>query len=416
MMPRTPRGSRLPALAAALLAGASLAAPAARAADPIKLGVLEDQSGDFAVATIGKVHGIQLAADEINAAGGIAGRKLELVIYDTQSDNTRYQEFMRRVLQRDKVNAVFAGFSSASREAYRPIVDQLDGFAFYNNQYEGGVCDGHMVVTGAVPEQQFSTLIPWMMEKFGKRVYTIAADYNFGQISAEWVRSIVKENGGEMVGEEFIPLGVSQFSQTIQNIQKAKPDILMTLLVGTAQASYYEQAAAANLKVPMGSSVNIGQGYEHKRFQPPSLANMYVTTNYIEEVDSPSSKAFLAKWKAKFPNEPYVNQEAENSYLAVYLYKQMVERANGSTKRADLRKVIAAGDVCVDAPEGKVCIDPKSQHASHTIYLAKVDEKHAISFPKTWDNIQPYWLGKAGCDLTQKDPMAQYTPSNPPKP
>lgn len=415
-MPRTPRGSRLPALAAALLAGASLAAPAARAADPIKLGVLEDQSGDFAVATIGKVHGIQLAADEINAAGGIAGRKLELVIYDTQSDNTRYQEFMRRVLQRDKVNAVFAGFSSASREAYRPIVDQLDGFAFYNNQYEGGVCDGHMVVTGAVPEQQFSTLIPWMMEKFGKRVYTIAADYNFGQISAEWVRNIVKENGGEMVGEEFIPLGVSQFSQTIQNIQKAKPDILMTLLVGTAQASYYEQAAAANLKVPMGSSVNIGQGYEHKRFQPPSLANMYVTTNYIEEVDSPSSKAFLVKWKAKFPNEPYVNQEAENSYLAVYLYKQMVERANGSTKRADLRKVIAAGDVCVDAPEGKVCIDPKSQHASHTIYLAKVDEKHAISFPKTWDNIQPYWLGKAGCDLTQKDPMAQYTPSNPPKP
>ncbi|MGH1588504.1 urea ABC transporter substrate-binding protein [Methylobacterium phyllosphaerae] len=415
-MPTLSRGPRLSALAAALLTSASLAAPAARAADPIKLGVLEDQSGDFAIATIGKVHGIQLATDEINAAGGIAGRKLELVIYDTQSDNTRYQEFMRRVLQRDKVNAVFAGFSSASREAYRPIVDQLDGFAFYNNQYEGGVCDGHMVVTGAVPEQQFSTLIPWMMEKFGKRVYTIAADYNFGQISAEWVRNIVKENGGEMVGEEFIPLGVSQFSQTIQNIQKAKPDILMTLLVGTAQASYYEQAAAANLKVPMGSSVNVGQGYEHKRFQPPSLANMYVTTNYIEEVDSPSSKAFLAKWKAKFPNEPYVNQEAENSYLAVYLYKQMVERANGSTKRADLRKVIAAGDVCVDAPEGKVCIDPKSQHVSHTIYLAKVDEKHAISFPKTWENIQPYWLGKAGCDLTQKDPMAQYTPSNPPKP
>jgi urea transport system substrate-binding protein len=411
-MLRTHRGSCLSALAAALV----LATPAARAADPIKLGVLEDQSGDFALATIGKVHGIQLATDEINAAGGIAGRKLELVIYDTQSDNTRYQEFMRRVLQRDKVNAVFAGFSSASREAYRPIVDQLDGFAFYNNQYEGGVCDGHMIVTGAVPEQQFSTLIPWMMEKYGKRVYTIAADYNFGQISAEWVRNIVKENGGEMVGEEFIPLGVSQFSQTIQNIQKAKPDILMTLLVGTAQASYYEQAAAANLKVPMGSSVNIGQGYEHKRFQPPSLANMYVTTNYIEEVDSPSSKAFLAKWKAKFPNEPYVNQEAENSYLAVYLYRQMVERANGSTKRADLRKVIAAGDVCVDAPEGKVCIDPKSQHASHTIYLAKVDEKHAISFPKTWDGIQPYWLGKAGCDLTQKDPMAQYTPSNPPKP
>jgi branched-chain amino acid transport system substrate-binding protein len=405
------RGLRAAALTGPLMLGAS---HLALAADPIKLGVLEDQSGDFAVATIGKVHAIQLAADEINKAGGIAGRPLELVIYDTQSDNTRYQEFMRRVLQREKVDAVFAGFSSASREAYRPIVDQLDGLAFYNNQYEGGVCDAHMIVTGAVPEQQFSTLIPWMMEKYGKNVYTIAADYNFGQISAEWVRNIVKDNGGKMAGEEFVPLGVSQFSQTVQNIQNAKPDFVVTLLVGTAQASYYEQAAAANLNLPMASSVNVGQGYEHKRFKPPSLANMYVTTNYIEEVDSPASKDFYSRFKAMFPDEPYVNQEAENSYLALYLYKQMVERSGGSTKRDDLRKVIAQGDVCMDAPEGKVCLDPKSQHMSHTIYLARVGEDHSISFPKVWEDIKPYWLGDAGCDLTKDNPNAQYTPSNPP--
>jgi urea ABC transporter substrate-binding protein len=384
------------------------------AANPIKIGVLEDQSGDFALATICKVHAIQLATDEINGKGGIAGRPIELVIYDTQSDNTRYQEFMRRVLQKDKVDVVFAGFSRASREAYRPIVDQLHGFCFYNNQYEGGVCDANMIVTGAVPEQQFSTLIPWMMQKFGKRIYTIAADYNFGQISAEWVRNIVKDNGGEMVGEEFIPLGVSQFSQTIKNIQAAKPDVLVTLLVGTAQSSYYEQANAAGLHVPMGSSVNVGQAYEHKRFKPPTLANMYVTTNYIEEVDTPASKNFVARFHAKFPNEPYINQEAENSYLAVYLYKEMVERAKGSTKPADLRKIIAMGDVSFDAPEGKVTIDPKSQHMSHTIYLAKVNDDHSISFPYVWHDIKPYWLGEAGADLTKKNPQKQYTPSDPP--
>jgi branched-chain amino acid transport system substrate-binding protein len=372
---------------AAALAGVATLASAANAADPIKIGVLEDQSGDFAAATIGKVHAIELAAEEINKAGGIAGRPIELVVYDTQSDNNRYQEFMRRVLQRDKVDVVFAGFSSASREAYRPIVNQFDGLAFYNNQYEGGVCDANMIVTGAVPEQQFSTLIPWMMEKYGKNVYTIAADYNFGQISAEWVRNIVKENGGTMAGEEFIPLGVSQFSQTIQNIQNAKPSFVVTLLVGAAQASYYEQAASANLGLPMASSVNVGQGYEHKRFTPPSLANMYVTTNFIEEVDTPAAKAFIEKFKAKFPDEPYINQEAANSYIAMNLYKQMVERANGSTKR---------------------------EHMSHTIFLARVTEDHKIEFPKVWDNIKPYWLGDAGCDLTKADPSEQYTPSNPP--
>ena len=408
------KSSHFRTLGAAALLCAVTTLSSAYAADPIKIGVLEDQSGDFAAATMVKVHAIELAAEEINKAGGIAGRMIELVPYDTQSDNNRYQEFMRRVLQKDKVDVVFAGFSSASREAYRPIVNQFDGLAFYNNQYEGGVCDANMIVTGAVPEQQFSTLIPWMMEKYGKNVYTLAADYNFGQISAEWVRNIVKENGGTMVGEEFIPLGVSQFSQSIQNIQTAKPAFVVTLLVGAAQASYYEQAASANVGLPMASSVNVGQGYEHKRFAPPSLANMYVTTNYIEEVDTPASKAFLEKFHAKFPNEPYVNQEAANSYIAMYLYKQLVERAKGSTKRDDLRAELAKGDVCFDGPSGNVCLDPKSQHMSHTIFLAKVNDKHGIEFPKVWENIKPYWLGDAGCDLTKSDPSAQYTPSSPP--
>jgi len=404
----------LKSAALAAVGSIALLSSAAMAQEAIKVGVLEDQSGDFVVPVIGKVHALQLAAEEINAGGGIAGRPLELVIYDTQSDNTRFQEFTRRAIQRDKVDVIFAGFSSASREAYRPIVNQFDGFAFYNNQYEGGVCDANMVITGAVPEQQFSTLIPWMMENYGKKVYTIAADYNFGQISAEWVRNIVKEGGGEMVGEEFIPLGVSQFSQTIQNIQTAKPDFVVTLLVGTAQASYYEQAASANLNLPMASSVNVGQGYEHKRFTPPSLANMHVTTNYIEEVDTPESKAFIEKFRAKFPNEPYINQEAANSYIGLNLYKQMVERANGSTNREDLRKIIAEGDVCFDGPSGNVCLDPKSQHMSHTIYLAKVEADHSVTFPKVWNDVKPYWLGDAGCDLTQNDPSEQYTPSNPP--
>jgi len=402
-------------LAAAALAGTAALAAAGPlvAQEAIKIGVLEDQSGDFAAATNVKVHAIELAAEEINAAGGIDGRPVELVVYDTQSDNRRYQEFMRRVLQQDQVDVVFAGFSSASREAYRPIVNQFDGLAFYNNQYEGGVCDANMIVTGAVPEQQFSTLIPWMMETYGTNVYTIAADYNFGQISAEWVRQIVDENGGTMVGEEFIPLGVSQFSQTIQNIQESDADFVVTLLVGAAQASYYEQAASSDVGLPMASSVNVGQGYEHKRFTPPSLSQMHVTTNYIEEIDTPESQAFIEKFRAKFPDEPYINQEAANSYIAMHLYKQLVERA-GTTDREALREVIAEGDVCFDGPSGTVCLDPQSQHMSHTIFLAKVEPDHSISFPKVWENIEPYWLGDAGCDLTQDDPSAQYTPSNPP--
>jgi urea transport system substrate-binding protein len=384
-----------------------------QAADPIKLGLLEDESGNFAIAVIPKIHAVQLAVEEINKAGGVLGRQIQVIHYDTQSDNTRFQEMARRITAQDKVDVVLGAFSSASREAIRPIMDRAKMLYFYNNQYEGGVCDSNVFVTGAVPEQQFSTLVPWLMEKYGKKVYTIAADYNFGQISAEWVRNIVKQNGGTMVGEEFIPLSVSQFSQTIQNIQKAKPDVLMTLLVGANQASFYEQQVAANLNIPMGSSVNVGQAYEHKRFKAPALKDMYVTANYIEEIDSPESKDFMKRFKAKFPNEPYVNQEAANSYTAVYLYKKAVEKA-GSTDKVKVRKALETG-ICHDGPSGKVCIDPKSHHQSHTIYLVHVQADHSIKVPKVWNDIKPYWLGDVGCDLSKKDDYSQYTPSKPPK-
>ena len=383
-------------------------------ADPVKIGLLEDQSGNFAIAVIPKIQATQLAVEEINAKGGILGRPIKLTHYDTQSDNTRFQEFARRLIQQDKVDVIFGAFSSASREAIRPIMDRYKQLYFYNNQYEGGVCDSNVFVTGAVPEQQFSTLIPWMMEKYGKKVYTIAADYNFGQISAEWVRNIVKEKGGTMVGEEFIPLSVSQFSQTIQNIQKAKPDVLVTLLVGANQASFYEQQASASLNIPMASSVNVGQAYEHKRFKAPALKDMYVTANYIEEIDSPASNDFKKRFHAKFPDAPYINQEAANAYNVVYLYKMAVEKA-GSTDMKKVRKALESGDICTDGPSGKVCIDPKSHHQSHTIYLVHVKADHSVEIPKVWNDIKPYWLGSVGCDLSKKDDTSQYTPSSPPK-
>ena len=401
-------------VASALVGASLLVSTHAFAADPIKLGILEDQSGNFAIAVIPKIFAYQLAVDEINAKGGVLGRPLKIIHYDTQSDNTRFQEFARRLTQQDKVDVIFGAFSSASREAIRPIMDRAKQLYFYNNQYEGGVCDSNVFVTGAVPEQQFSTLIPWMMEKYGKKVYTIAADYNFGQISAEWVRNIVKENGGTMVGEEFIPLAVSQFSQTIQNIQKAKPDVLVTLLVGANQASFYEQQAAANLNFPMASSVNVGQAYEHKRFKAPALKDMYVTANYVEEVVSPASDDFKKRFRAKFPQVEYINQEAANAYDAIYLYKAGVEKA-GSTDQTKVKAALGSGGICTDGPSGKVCIDPKSHHTSHRIYLIHVKADHSVDIPKVWDDIQPYWLGKVGCDLSKKADQSQYTPSNLPK-
>lgn len=398
--------------------GAALGAAAfgvAQAAEPpLKIGLLEDVSGDLAFMGMPKLHGSQLAVEEINKKGGILGRQIELIHLDPQGDNARYQEFARRLLSRDKVDVLIGGITSASREAIRPIIDRTTTPYFYTNQYEGGVCDASMISMGAVPEQQFSTLIPWMVDKFGKKVYVIAADYNFGQISAEWNRKIMKDLGGEVVGEEFIPLGVSQFAQTIQNIQKAKPDWILTINVGAAQDSFFEQAAAAKLNLPMGSSIKVMLGFEHKRFKPPALNNMHATANWFEEIDTPEANDFKKRWRAKFADELYINDMGYNAYNALYMYKTLVEKAK-SIKLEDMRKVIATGEACIDAPEGQVCIDPKSQHTSHRMRLISVGPQHEVKVEKDYGTIKPYWLGEIGCDLTKKNDKDQYTPSHLPK-
>ena len=155
---------------------------------------------------------------------GILGREVELLNTDGQSNNNIWQQLTRKLIQEDKVDCLVAGFTSAEREAIRPIVDQFKQLYIYTNQYEGGVADSNTFCTGAICEQQVIPVVDYMIQRFGPRVYTIAADYNFGQLTAAWTRAFAPVVGGEIIGEEFIPLSVSDFTTSIAKIQAAKPD------------------------------------------------------------------------------------------------------------------------------------------------------------------------------------------------
>jgi len=379
---------------------------------PIKIGVLEDQSGEFSLVGIQKLHAAELAIEEINENGGLLGQEVEIVAPDTQSDNNRFQEMARKLILEDKVDVVMGGYSSASREAIRPIMEQNKMLYFYNNQYEGGVASKYTFTTGSIPDHQIGTLMEGLIEEYGPKVYTIAADYNFGQISADWVRTETEKLGGETVGEEFIPLGVSQFASTISRIKAADPDILVTLLVGQEQSSFYGQwAKSGNKEIPMATTVNMAQAYEHKRFEPPSLANMYVTVTFMEELADvmPSAKEFVDKFYEKYPDDKYVGMEAEAEYTGIMLWAEAVKKA-GTTETEAVIEALESG-ISVEGPAGKVTIDPASHQAIRNVFLARADENHKVTFPKEWEAVQPTWLAEEkGVDLTKKDDFSQYTP------
>lgn len=375
----------------------------------IKIGLLEDRSGDFALAAGPKYLAAKLAVAEINKAGGVLGKDLEIIAPDPQSDNRRFQELTRRMILKDKVDVLFAGFASAEREAIRPIVDQYKMLYFYNNQYEGGVADKYTFCTGPVPEQQIDPVIKYCIKKFGPKMYILAADYNFGQLSAKWTHVIAKKYGGQIVGEEFVPLSVTQFSSSIERIQNAKPDFLVMYITGNNHASFYPQAQAAGLKIPYASSINVAQGYEHKRFKAPALSGMHIGVHYVEELPTDANKAFVNRFRAMFPDVPYIGEQTENTYVGVYLYSMAVKKAK-TTKIPQVIKVLESG-LAFDAPEGKVYLDPKTHHLVRDIRIVVVDDKHNLSFPETYPQVWPDWLSKEkGVDLTKKAEFKQYEP------
>ncbi len=377
--------------------------------DPIKIGMLEDLSGDFSLCGTYKTHAMELAIKEINESGGLLGRKLELVAPDCQSDNQRYQEMARKLILEDKVEVIMGGFSSASREAIRPIMEENKMLYFYNNQYEGGVASHYTFCTGAIPEHQVMPLMEYMIQNFGPRVYTIAADYNFGQLTAEWVKKATEQYGGEIVGEEFLPLSVSQFSSSIDKIQKAKPDVLVVLLTGVTQSSFYGQWATAGMNVPIATTINIAQGYEHLRFDPPACSNMYVTAQFVEELDTPAAVDFVKRFHELYPDEPYVGMEAAAQYTGMMLYAEAVKKA-GTTETEAVIKALESG-ISYDGPAGKVTIYGPTHHAIMDIWIVYSDEEHNISFKKKYDQIIPDWLEKEkGVDLTVNSPNTQFTP------
>ncbi len=382
-------------------------------AKSIKICVIDDHSGDFALPNIPKTHGAQLAVEEINSSGGINGNRLELIHYDGQSNVKRYQELALKCVFDDEADVIMAGYTSSEREAARAVAVKNKTIFWHNNQGEGGIADKYSFFTGPIPEQQILPGVEYMIKKYGPKMYVLAADYGFGQVSALWTHVAAGIYGGEILGEEFHPLGNSEFASTISNIQKAKPDFMVHYLVGANQSQFYPQAQAVNLNIPAVSTVNLQQGYEHKQFAPPALANMYIPVAYIEEVPSIGNKSFIKRFRKKFPKEPYINQPARCAYVAVNIMAEAWRRA-GNTKTNDVISALESG-ITFDAPEGRVFLDPATHHLTMNIRMAKIDRKHNVSWVHDFGPIEPWWLRSSGVNLVRHNDAKQYLPWDDPR-
>ena len=387
--------------------GTALAAPlvmrnAALGADPIKVVGIHDASGGLDIYGKPMIACLDFAVDECNAAGGLLGRQVALTNYDPQSNIQLYTQFATEAATKDRAAVVHGGITSASREAIRPILHRYRTLYFYNTQYEGGVCDRNCFCTGSTPAQNVQKLIPYVINKWGKKLYILAADYNYGQITSKWIAKYAHDLGGETVATDFFPLDVTDFGPAIQKIQAAKPDMVISALVGGAHISFYRQWAAAGMKsrIPMASTT-FGVGNESLVLSPEEGNGILAAFSYFQEVDTPANKAFLQKFHAKLgPSAPYLGGElAMRTYVGFNLWAEAVRKANS----IDRMKVIEALETGIenDGPPGKTTVDGKTNHVTLNVYLAECAD-HGFKVLQSYPQQPPEDTAMV-CNL-QKDP------------
>jgi urea transport system substrate-binding protein len=404
---RTATGALAFASAAATLRAGGLAAAEA----PIRVGNILDQTGVLNIYSLKQIKALAMACDDLNKAGGLLGRPVELVFYDSQSNNQLNSQYATQALVRDKVHVIHGGITSSAREVMRPVVRRFKGLYFYNSLYEGGVCDRRHVSTGMIPAQQLEPLVEHVVKDKGARKgYILAADYNYGQITSKWMQKLLGEAGGQDVAVEFFPLDVTNFAPAISRIQQAKPDVVWSALVGGAHIAFYRQfEASIGKKNMMLASTTYGVGRENTQLGPQEREGIVIATSFVDDLQTEAAKAFVAKYKAYTGEDEYVGEYGEYGYRGLMLWAEAVKEA-GDPEPDAVIEALARGNVRYQGAGGLYTVDGKTQHTTMDMHVAVGNAAGSFDIVKSFPQRPPLDT-QLVCDLAANPgDTTQYEP------
>ncbi len=352
---------------------------------PITIGVPVGLSGANSVVAPSVVQEAQLAVDEINAAGGVLGRKLALEVADDASGAAGAQKAFDSLVYQKKVDVLISMETSAARNAGLPIVSKGRVPYIYTSFYEGHSCNKYLYVDAWVPEQQVPPIVDnFVKDKGAKTYFLIGSDYAFGRGMLGFSRAYIEKTGGKVVGEEYLPMDGSDWTAILSKLKDAKPDALITSTAGGApNVTLTKQMRAAGINIPYA---NLAVDEGTAKSMGADATGIYLSASYVTGIDSPENKKFLDAATKKFgadlktPNDLSVPE-----YEAVYLYKAAVEKAGS----ADAAKVLEAlPTVSFTGPRGVITMD-KDHHAPLTMYLGQVQGDGSVKVAATFKDVDP---------------------------
>src|SRR5579871_6414544 len=356
----------------------------------VTVGILHSVTGTMAISETGSVEAEKLAIDQINAQGGVLGRKIKYIQEDGASDWPTFAEKAKKLLVNDKVAAIMGCWTSASRKAVLPVVEQYNGMLYYPTFYEGLEQSKNVIYTGQEATQQILAGLNWIAkEKGAKSFFFIGSDYIWprtsNKIARKHVENVLK---GKVVGEEYYPLGNTQFNSVINKIKLTKPDVIFTDVVGGSNVAFYKQLKAAGIDLSKQALLTISVTEDEiDGIGGENIAGAYACMKYFQSLDNPNNKAFVPAFKKMWGEKTVIGDVTQAAYLGPWLWKLTAEKAGSF----DIDKIAAAspGVEFKGAPEGYVRIHENHHLWSKTrVGKALTDGQYEVVY-ETADLVEP---------------------------
>ena len=364
--------------------------------DEVKLGFLTALTGLETILGKTQFQCFELAANQINADGGIAGRQIRVIKEDNASDSQQTIDKATKLALQDEVTAVVGLITSLEKEAALSVLPGQGTPLFYTTYYEGSyldakACDDLYVGMGQVPNQQIDPLVPWLTENVGRSYYIVGSDYIWPRATSIRLKELVAEAGGEIVGEQYYPFGTTDFSRVFRDLENLQPDVCWAPLAGADFMTFLNQYSQFDAQ-PRLVSIGMDDVFAHEN--PGVGTGTIASQAYFMTLENPTNQAFLKAYQEAYGEDAPVNAIGEAAYNSVWLIKNAIEQVDGSLDPADW--VPALSEVSFDGPSGLIKVSAENQHVIAGNYIGEVQPDGSIKVLNEEPAVEPT---VPGCSL-----------------
>ncbi|MBV8036667.1 transporter substrate-binding protein [Roseateles sp.] len=335
---------------------------------PIVIGLLHALSGPMAESDAPLVAAVKMAVEELNAGGGLLGRRVELRIGDSRSDPSAAAAAAERLIGTEQAAVLFGCGSSACREAVRPVVEAHRHLLFHPAAHEGMALSAHIVYTGPTPNQQALPATGWAMGGFGRRVYLVGTDGLYQRRLGIVLRDFVQLGGGQLLGERYLPLGAGDMGAVMADLRRLRPDVVLSAISGAGNQAFFDALVAAGLGDQPVLSLGAAEP-EMKAFGGGRLGRHFSAWSYLQSQPGPANEAFLARLRRRQGEAALASDTAVSAYLGVQIWAAAVREVGSPQTEAVTVNVLHQS---VTAPQGSATVDGRSRHLWRQLRIAQV--------------------------------------------